>query len=93
MPREETDCPLASLALPAAALQWHHTFHTMHVVASHVGMPLITLVCAAAAAQTGQHNFDSMSVHELKQFLSSKGISYAGLNEKSELISKAKAAG
>ncbi|KAK9794962.1 hypothetical protein WJX73_005891 [Symbiochloris irregularis] len=47
----------------------------------------------AAAAQTGQPNFDSMSVHELKQYLNSKGISYAGLNEKSELVSKAKTAG
>lgn len=53
-------------------------------------------VCVAAGAaggQTGQPNFDSMSVHELKQYLTSKGISLAGLNEKSELISKAKASG
>lgn len=66
-----------------------------HVVS---GLLLTLDMCIAAGAQTGaqtgqQPNFDIMSVHDLKQYLTGRGISLAGLNEKSELIAKAKAAG
>ena len=37
-------------------------------------------------------NFDAMSVHQLKEYLSSRGISHTGLFEKSDLVSGAKQA-
>ena len=50
---------------------------------------MITTDCAGHAGAGGA-SFDTMSVHELKQYLDSRGISHSGLFEKSDLISRAK---
>ena len=66
-----------------------------HTTPQAISMVLTTMVLAATA-QSGSSPgpaIDGMSVHELKQYLGSRGIPTVGITEKSDLISRAKAAG